>query len=72
MNNGENFVKISSYNWIIKLCINLLSYTTVLLPGCLIYKYVRYTKYIQRGGKQKNILINKNEKNMYIFFYLKL
>ncbi|XP_043792579.1 adenosine 3'-phospho 5'-phosphosulfate transporter 1-like [Apis laboriosa] len=51
MNNGENFVKISSYNWIIKLCINLLSYATVLLPGCLIYKYVRYTKYIQRGGK---------------------
>lgn len=51
VNNGENFVKISSYNWIIKLCLNLLSYATVLLPGCLIYKYVRYTKYIQRGGK---------------------
>lgn len=51
VNTGENFVKTSSYNWIIKLCLNLLSYATVLLPGCLIYKYVRHTKYIQRGGK---------------------
>ncbi|XP_076762467.1 adenosine 3'-phospho 5'-phosphosulfate transporter 1 isoform X2 [Xylocopa sonorina] len=51
VNTGENFLKTSSYNWIIKLCLNLLSYATVLLPGCLIYKYVRHTKYIQRGGK---------------------
>lgn len=51
VNTGDNFLKTSSYNWIIKLCLNLLSYATVLLPGCLIYKYVRHTKYIQRGGK---------------------
>ncbi|XP_017883090.1 adenosine 3'-phospho 5'-phosphosulfate transporter 1 [Ceratina calcarata] len=51
VNTGENLLKTSSYSWIIKLCLNLLSYATVLLPGCLIYKYVRHTKYIQRGGK---------------------
>ncbi|EGI66733.1 Adenosine 3'-phospho 5'-phosphosulfate transporter 1, partial [Acromyrmex echinatior] len=51
MNNGEDILKISTYNWIIRLCLNLLGYATVLLPGCLIYKYVRYIKYIQRGGK---------------------
>ncbi|XP_076165232.1 adenosine 3'-phospho 5'-phosphosulfate transporter 1 isoform X2 [Ptiloglossa arizonensis] len=51
VNIGEKFLKSSSYNWIIRLCLNVLSYATVLLPGCLIYKYVRRTKYIQRGGK---------------------
>ncbi|XP_076666259.1 adenosine 3'-phospho 5'-phosphosulfate transporter 1 [Andrena cerasifolii] len=51
LNSGETFLKTSSYNWIVQLCLNLLSYATVLLPGCLIYKYVRHTKYIQRGGK---------------------
>ncbi|XP_076638475.1 adenosine 3'-phospho 5'-phosphosulfate transporter 1 [Colletes latitarsis] len=51
VNNGETFLRSSSYNWIIRLCLNLLSYATVLLPGYLIYKYVRRTKYIQRGGK---------------------
>lgn len=53
MNNGEDILKISTYNWIIRLCLNLLGYATVLLPGCLIYKYVRYMKYIQRGGKYR-------------------
>ncbi|CAK9822869.1 Adenosine 3'-phospho 5'-phosphosulfate transporter 1 [Anthophora retusa] len=51
VNTGESFLKSSSYSWIIRLCLNLLSYATVLLPGYLIYKYVRHTKYIQRGGK---------------------
>lgn len=51
VNTGEKFLKTSSYSWTIRLCLNLLSYATVLLPGCLIYKYVRLTKYIQRGGK---------------------
>ncbi|XP_076284476.1 adenosine 3'-phospho 5'-phosphosulfate transporter 1 isoform X2 [Lasioglossum baleicum] len=51
VNTGEKFLESSSYNWIVRLCLNLLSYATVLLPGYLIYKYVRHTKYIQRGGK---------------------
>lgn len=49
-NNGE-ILKTSVYNTIVRLCLNLLGYATVLLPGYLIYKYVRYTKYIQKGGK---------------------
>ncbi|XP_076235301.1 adenosine 3'-phospho 5'-phosphosulfate transporter 1 [Calliopsis andreniformis] len=51
VNTGDKFLKASSYNWAVRLCLNILSYATVLLPGCLIYKYVRHTKYIQRGGK---------------------
>ncbi|XP_033328240.1 adenosine 3'-phospho 5'-phosphosulfate transporter 1 [Megalopta genalis] len=51
LNTGEKLLESSSYNWIVRLCSNLLSYATVLLPGYLIYKYVRHTKYIQRGGK---------------------
>nr|XP_012150004.1 PREDICTED: adenosine 3'-phospho 5'-phosphosulfate transporter 1-like isoform X2 [Megachile rotundata] len=51
VNTGDNFLKNTSYSWIIRLCLNLLSYATVLLPGYLMYKYVRLTKYIQRGGK---------------------
>ncbi|XP_011255234.1 adenosine 3'-phospho 5'-phosphosulfate transporter 1 [Camponotus floridanus] len=50
-NNGEDISKTSTYSWVIRLCLNLLGYATILLPGCLIYKYVRYTKYIQRSGK---------------------
>lgn len=51
VNTGENFLISTSYSWVIRLCLNLLSYATVLLPGYLMYKYVRLTKYIQRGGK---------------------
>lgn len=50
-NNGQEILKTSTYSWIIRLCLNLLGYATVLLPGCLIYKYIRYTKYTQRSGK---------------------
>lgn len=50
-NNGEEILKTSVYNTIVRLCLNLLGYATVLLPGYLIYKYVRYTKYIQKGGE---------------------
>lgn len=49
-NNGEKILKTSVYNSIVRLCLNLLGYATVLLPGYFIYKYVRYTKYIQKGG----------------------
>ncbi|XP_043277927.1 adenosine 3'-phospho 5'-phosphosulfate transporter 1 [Venturia canescens] len=41
----------STYSWIIRLCLNLLGYSTVLLPGYLIYKYVCHSKYLQRAGK---------------------
>lgn len=51
VNNGYPILTTSSYSWIVLLCLNVLGYATVLLPGYLIYKYVRYTKYIQRGGK---------------------
>lgn len=51
VDSGGNYLKSTSYSWIIRLCLNLLSYATVLVPGYLIYKYVRLTKYIQRGGK---------------------
>lgn len=57
-NNGEEIPKTSVYNSIVRLCLNLLGYSTVLLPGYLIYKYVRYTKYIQKGGKYIDILYN--------------
>lgn len=50
-NSSEEFLQTTSYNWILRLCFNLLGYGTILLPGFLIYKYVRYSKYIQRSGK---------------------
>ncbi|XP_015585237.1 adenosine 3'-phospho 5'-phosphosulfate transporter 1 [Cephus cinctus] len=40
-----------NYSWILRLCLNLLGYATLLLPGYLIYNYVRCSKYLQRGGK---------------------
>ncbi|XP_063990883.1 adenosine 3'-phospho 5'-phosphosulfate transporter 1 [Diachasmimorpha longicaudata] len=39
-----------SYSWIIRLALNVLGYGTVLLPGYLVYKYICFSKYLQRGG----------------------
>ncbi|XP_012275577.1 adenosine 3'-phospho 5'-phosphosulfate transporter 1 [Orussus abietinus] len=45
------FKNSTSFNWVIRLCLNILGYSTILLPGFLIYKYVRYSKYLQYEGK---------------------
>lgn len=50
-NSSEELLQMNSYNWILRLCFNLLGYATILLPGYFIYKYVQYSKYIQRSGK---------------------
>ncbi|XP_014604977.1 PREDICTED: adenosine 3'-phospho 5'-phosphosulfate transporter 1 [Polistes canadensis] len=50
-NNSEELLQSTSYSWILRLCFNLFGYITILLPGYLIYKYVRYSKYIQRSDK---------------------
>ncbi|CAD6238369.1 GSCOCG00008449001-RA-CDS [Cotesia congregata] len=48
--NQHELLNSGSYNWIIRLSLNLLGYTTILLPGYLVYKYVRHSKYLQRAG----------------------
>ncbi|XP_035740299.1 adenosine 3'-phospho 5'-phosphosulfate transporter 1-like [Vespa mandarinia] len=50
-NSTEELLQMNSYNWILRLCFNLLGYATILFPGYLIYKYVQYSKYIQRSDK---------------------
>ncbi|XP_066587155.1 adenosine 3'-phospho 5'-phosphosulfate transporter 1 isoform X2 [Prorops nasuta] len=50
VNNEEKFLKTGSYSWIVRLLLNVLGYATILLPGCLIYKYVRCSKYIYGKG----------------------
>lgn len=53
-NNNINEIlgsSVNEYGWIIRLCINLLGYATILLPGYLIYNYVRCSKYLQRSDK---------------------
>ncbi|XP_014242483.1 adenosine 3'-phospho 5'-phosphosulfate transporter 1 isoform X2 [Cimex lectularius] len=36
--------------WMYRLLINLIGYSTILLPGYFIFKYVRVTKYLERSG----------------------
>ncbi|XP_001599843.1 adenosine 3'-phospho 5'-phosphosulfate transporter 1 [Nasonia vitripennis] len=49
--NGENILSSETYySWIVRFCLNFSGYATVLLPGYLIYKYVRISKYLQRKG----------------------
>ncbi|XP_014212442.1 adenosine 3'-phospho 5'-phosphosulfate transporter 1 [Copidosoma floridanum] len=49
---GENIISSQTYySWIIRFCFNFCGYATVLLPGYLIFKYVRRSKYFQRRGK---------------------
>ncbi|KAL7298265.1 hypothetical protein TKK_0008617 [Trichogramma kaykai] len=50
--NGEDILSSKEYySWIIRFLLNFAGYATVLLPGYLIYKYVRISKYLQRKGK---------------------
>lgn len=39
------------YEWLLRLTINCIGYSAVLVPGVLIYKYTRKTKYLDRAGK---------------------
>ncbi|XP_058792338.1 adenosine 3'-phospho 5'-phosphosulfate transporter 1 [Phymastichus coffea] len=49
---GENILSSKTYySWIVRFLLNFLGYSTVLLPGYLIYKYVRISQYLQRRGK---------------------
>lgn len=44
------------YEWAIKLCLNCFGYLTVAVPGIIIYKYTKATKYIDRKGKNNRIV----------------
>lgn len=39
------------YSWAIKLSINCIGYSALLIPGILIYKYTKATHYLERSGK---------------------
>ncbi|XP_034943959.1 adenosine 3'-phospho 5'-phosphosulfate transporter 1 [Chelonus insularis] len=49
-NQGDILNSPVSYSWTMRLSLNLLGYSTILLPGYIVYKYVRYSKYLQRAG----------------------
>lgn len=38
-------------SWLFSLVLNLLGYASVLLPGLIIYKYVKASQYLDRAGK---------------------
>lgn len=37
-------------SWLFSLALNLLGYGTIFLPGVIIYKYVKASKYLDRAG----------------------
>jgi hypothetical protein len=39
------------YTWALRLTINCIGYSALLIPGVLIYKYTKKTKYLERSGK---------------------
>lgn len=41
----------TEYAWIFRLGINCFGYASIFVPGFLIHKYVRKTKYLERSGK---------------------
>lgn len=45
--------EVNSFNgsWIFRLLLNLLGYATILIPGYVIFKFVKKTKYLERSGK---------------------
>lgn len=41
-------------SWLFRLCLNILGYATIFVPGFLIFKYVKKSNYLERTGKNKN------------------
>lgn len=37
--------------WVFRLILNLLGYATVFIPGYIIFKFVKKTKYFERSGE---------------------
>jgi len=50
-------------SWLFRLCLNILGYATIFVPGFLIFKYVKKSNYLERTGK------SKNSYKMFILFY---
>lgn len=49
------------YTWALRLTINCIGYSALLVPGVLIYKYTKKTKYLERSGENldlKSLLIS--------------
>ena len=44
---------IKEHNWIASLMFNLLSYSAIFLPGFLVLRYVRQTKFLESGPQPK-------------------
>lgn len=40
------------YTWALRLTINCIGYSALLIPGILIYKYTKHTRYLERSGKR--------------------
>lgn len=36
--------------WFFRLCLNILGYATIFIPGVLIYKYVQNSNYVEKHG----------------------
>lgn len=49
------------YVWIISLFVNIFNYSTVLVPGYLVFRYMKSSKYLENAG---NLL------NYFIFHYI--
>lgn len=39
------------YRWALKIIVNCLGYSCILIPGILIYQYTKKTKYLDKCGK---------------------
>lgn len=39
------------YAWFLRLTINCIGYSALLIPGVLVFKYTKKTKYLERSGK---------------------
>lgn len=39
------------YIWFFRLCVNIFNYSTVFIPGYLVYRYIRRSKYLDTAGQ---------------------
>lgn len=51
VNGGDNKNAVFKGSWLFRLSLNLLGYATIFIPGFLIFKYIKISKYLERSGE---------------------
>lgn len=58
----DNGGKKVESSWVFRLILNLLGYATVVVPGLVLFLYVKKSKMLEKPGTKDTILLLKNSR----------